>query len=321
MSQTLIELQKQLDDALQLIHENDLLSDPLKLETGVSDKVLNIEFAKSDSLLAQCEQVCEQFQSEKPTLRIIHHFACSGGTLVSKCLSAMPNVFLLSEVHPYTDLQNNKAKPQYSPSDLSKLAIYAGVPEQKKLAGTIFIESVKAAHQHIDERGGILILRDHSHSDYCVGKQVHENTIVELLKDHFNIISLVTLRNPIDSYLSLVENGWGHFQPATFDEYCARLLAFLSHFKKEQIVFYEDFVQQPQQVLKQMSSKLKIPFDGMFECFFDVFSVTGDSGRKGIAIETRERREIADDLLLKVKSSENFRQIATRFSMYKTNVN
>ncbi len=318
MSSALTELQTQLNDSLQLIDTKKLSSAGIVSNDLLSQGIDNKLSVASASLLEKCEQVTKQFYSDKPKLRIIHHFACSGGTLVSKCLSAMPNVFLLSEVHPHSYLQSNKESPQYSPSDFAKLAIYADVPEHNVLAEKIFVNSVKTSYQHILERGGTLILRDHTHSDYSCGKNVCNNTVVELLKDDFDIISLVTLRNPIDSYLSLVTNGWVHFQPATFNEYCARLLSFLSHFKKSQIVLYEQIVDAPTSTVNEICHILEIPFDDTFDSIFDVFSVTGGSGRKtGGVIKPRKRRDISCEIKKQIEMSSNFQVITNKFPCYK----
>ena len=317
MTNSLINLRASLEKAVELIDESLLLpadeaihSDNLGLPKG------QLDFTHAASLLDKCDNVDEQYQGSKPVIRIIHHFACSGGTLVSRCLSAMPNVFLLSEVHPHSDLQKNKENPQYSPSDLAKLAIYAGVPEQKDLADEIFIASIKAAHLHLNERGGILILRDHTHSDYCIGDSIHNNTVVQLLVEYFSVNSLVTIRNPIDSYLSLVSNGWMHFKPTTFEEYCARLLVFLSNFSNKQTILYEDFVQHPQQLMKQICSGLQIPFDPNFEAVYDVSIVTGDSGRKSDEIEERKRRDMDEKTLLEIRSSKSFKELVNQFPKY-----
>jgi hypothetical protein len=314
MTNAIANLRASLEKAVDMIDESLLL--PVEMQTysdNLDPQKPKLDFSQANSLLDKCDSVEQQYYQTKPMIRILHHFACSGGTLVSKCLSAMPNVFLLSEVHPHSDLQRNQEKPQYSPSDLAKLAIYSGVPGQKKLAEKIFVDSIKVAHIHIQEFGGTLVLREHSHSDYCVGDIIHHNTVAELLMRDFEINSIVTLRNPIDSYLSLLANGWVHFQPATFDEYCRRLIAFLKPFTKEQIILYEDFVQKPQQVVKQLCSKLELSFDDTFEVIYDTFVVTGDSGRKGSQINLRTRRDCSVELLLEMRKSKYFKMLSERF--------
>ena len=318
MNSTLTNLRASLDSAVDMIDESLLLPKDSEDYSSVSTpNTTQLDFSCATSLLEKCDNVDEQYSASKPVIRVIHHFACSGGTLVSKCLSAMPNVFLLSEVHPHSNLQKNKNNAQYSPSDISKLSVYADVPDHNKLAKEVFRASVKAAYTHIDDRGGVLILRDHTHSDYCVGSEVQNNIVSEILNENFQINSLVTLRNPVDSYLSLVANGWVHHLPATFDEYCKRLLLFLTNFSNKQIILYENFVNRPQKCIKEMCDRLEIPFGGDFEAIFDLFSVTGDSGRKGNVIEERDRRELSEEILLEIRSSENFKKIVSQFPEYR----
>jgi hypothetical protein len=314
MTNALADLRASLEKAVDLIDgslllpiEKQLNSDELSLQNTM------IEFPQANSLIDQCDKILAQYNSSKPVIRLIHHFACSGGTLVSKCIAALPNVFLLSEVHPYSELQRNKAKPQYSPSDLAKLSVYAGVPGQKELAAKIFIASIKEAYLHIHERGGTLVLREHSHSDYCVGEAINHSTVSQLLTEYFEIKSLVTLRNPIDSYLSLLANDWVHFKPANFDEYCNRLILFLEPFNQEQIILYEDFVQRPQKVLEQACSTLQVSFDDTFEAIYETSFVTGDSGRKGSDIGARLRRDCSESFMLEVKKSKCFQTLGKRF--------
>jgi hypothetical protein len=316
MTNSLINLRASLENAVDLIDESLLL--PVE-EVIHSDNFglpkRQLDFTHAASLLDKCDSVDEQYQGSKPVIRIIHHFACSGGSIISKCLSAMPNVYLLSEVHPFTDLAMGKEKPKYSPSDITSLTKYAGIPKQTELAAKLFKKSIDEVNIHITKFGGVLILRDHTHSDYCVGEHIHNNTIVELLEDSYQIISLVTLRNPIDCYLSLLARGWVHFKPENFDEYCKRLLVFLNNFTKEQIVFYENFVQQTQQVVKEMCSKLEIPFDDSFEATFDVFSVTGDSGRKGAIVGARKRRDVSKVFEEEVENSAYFKKVCRLYSL------
>jgi hypothetical protein len=314
MTNDLTELRASLEQAIDLIDASLLL--PVKEQNyaeKLASKSTKLDFSQARSLLDKCDNVNQQYNESKPVIRIIHHFACSGGTLISKCLSAMPNVFLLSEVHPHSDLQRNTDKPQYSPSDVARLTMYAGIPEQKELAKIIFLDSINKVYRHIQDLGGTLVLREHSHSDYCVGEEFSHNTVAELLSKHFSVNSVVTLRNPVDSYLALLANGWAHFKPSSFNEYCRRVIAFLKPFSQDQVVSYESFVQRPEQTLERMCSILEVQFDSNFEDIYDIFSVTGDSGRVGNKIKPRARRECSEQFLLEVKQSEYFRILKERF--------
>jgi len=291
----------QIDNAVDIIEKASVV-EKNKLDTLISRSKL----VDTNSLLERCEITCQKYDEKKPLLRIIFHLACSGGSLISKCLSAMPNVFLLSEVHPHT-YRHLPENAQFLPSDIATLAKQANIPNSDKLAKKIFVDSIKRTYRHVEEQGGTLILRDHSHSDFCVGTAVSEQSIiVDLLSEHFDIIPLVTLRNPIDSYAALIANWWLHFEPDDFDSYCGRVNHFLAQFESHQIVAYESFVEKPQQVMKQMCENLQLPFDDMFEDFFDIYNVTGDSGRTSGIIAPRERRALDDELFQQIISSDEF---------------
>ena len=269
------------------------------------------EALDTSSLLSRCEAVCERYQTTiKPKLRIVHHLACSGGTLISKCLASMPNVYLLSEVHPFSYLAYGEGKPSYSPSDFIVLSHYARVPKQRELAAKLFKQSVDTSYQHIDKLGGILVLRDHTHSDYCTHTELPDkSTLYSLLEEDYDIESVLTIRDPIDSYISLVKNNWVHFSPKNFDEYCRRILVMLEQFHLKQIFKYEDFIQQPKQVIAKLSESLSLPFDDSFEDIFGSITLTGDSGRSTEFIEVRSR-DIDCEVEKKMKSNNQYIKIA-----------
>jgi hypothetical protein len=75
----------------------EILSDYAK-ETTVS--INNNE--RPSELIKSCIAMgkgSDAFENKQP-LRIIRHFACTGGTIISKSLSVMPNTLLLSELNP-----------------------------------------------------------------------------------------------------------------------------------------------------------------------------------------------------------------------------
>ncbi|WP_285164738.1 sulfotransferase family protein [Shewanella goraebulensis] len=301
-------LLQELENSLTLLDETrviDVADFDLSLKHTDSDL---FSFSQPDSLLAKCEQVCAEYSINKPKLRTIHHLACSGGSLITKCFSVMPNTYLLSEVHPHSYRHLPKDNAEFLPSDIATLAKQANFPNSDILAKKIFAHAITDAYEHVTRLGGILILRDHSHSDFCVGDDIaSKSTVKTTLEPDFEIRSIVTLRNPIDAYASLKSNFWLHFEPSSFDDYCGRVLAFLSEFEHSQIFFYEDFVNQPEFELEKMCLFLDIPYVNGSSSLFDMFKVTGDSGRKGEIIEARQRRTIENYLLEEIKQSEKFK--------------
>tara|TARA_B100000929_G_scaffold24253_1_gene18172 strand:+ start:37910 stop:38854 length:945 start_codon:yes stop_codon:yes gene_type:complete len=298
-------LRVELDEALSLLNDSDKVTNSLgALETNT--------LVDAQSLLSRCENALEKRQSNKKVIRSIHHFACSGGTVLSKCISAMPNTFLISEVHPTTTLTINPSIIEFRPTDIISLGRYAKLPRMDELAEKMFLSQIGVANEHLNAMSSKLVLREHTHSDYCLGDEdaiANEPVLVKLFKQRYSHRKLATVRNPIDSFVSLQANGWLHFSPPTFDEYCGRLLAFIGHFKENEIVKYEDFVAQPKIVMEQITEILDIEYSPYFEDVFSIFNVTGDSGRSGDHIHARSRREVTKELQSEIENSENYRKL------------
>jgi hypothetical protein len=195
------------------------------------------------------------------------------------------------------------------PSDISALSRHADIPHQQELARKIFLESIQIVDNHLTNMGSYLVIRDHTHSDYCVGETESDySSIVNVLQSHYNVSSLLTIRDPVDSYAALVKNKWLHFSPPTFDEYCRRYNMMLNHFEDDNIVRFEDFVADPRGKMQKICEFLSIPYSDIFEDIFGVFRVTGDSGRSSDTIGSRER--IApENVLNQCKNSNEYQKI------------
>ena len=282
---------KQIDEAVEILEVTEIAKEK---GTSLHESINNI--IDTQSLTDRCEGICEQYNVAKPTIRIIHHLASSGGTLISKCLAAMPNSFVLSEVHPYSNLHMSPNKSLFLPNDIMTQCKQAGVPQPDKLAEEIFLNSVKAAHKHTKAMGGVLILRDHSHSDFCLGESPRGiSSLVKILQEEFRILSVVTLRNPIDAFISMQKSRFLHFSPQTYAEYCVRVEVFLKAYKHVPIYLYEDFIVNPQSQMKMICKNLEIDFNEMFEDMFSLFRMSGDSGRVGAVIAKRERGDLPEN--------------------------
>ncbi|UTF59562.1 sulfotransferase [Gilvimarinus sp. DA14] len=305
-------LQQELQQALSLIND-------YGAERGDKSPAPQ-EFSRFDntqSLLERCASVVNNEKNDvKPTLRIIHHFACSGGSLISKCLAAQSNVFLLSEIHPTTRHGNDWSKAVYSPRDIVTQAYYGAIPQAEKLAEEIFVDSIIKTEKHTRNLGGTLVIRAHSHADYCMKTPPPNlDTVTRLLQPHFDIKQLVTVRNPIDSFLSLRVNGWVHFHPNTFDEYCQRLLRFLNAFDKPQIAYYEDFVLEPELQLRKYAELLSISVTPEAIDYMDIMNVSGDSGRSGSLIEPRKRKPLNESYKQEILESESFKELCQYYKV------
>ena len=306
-------MQRQLDDALKLLDSNDVSTMP---DSESTNSVNHLQLNEAKSLIERCEKALEESTlNTKPTIRVIHHLACSGGTLVSKCIAALPNVFLLSELHPTSKLHMGGDKPKFLPADVITQSRYASVPDVDSLAWKIFTDSIKTTEQHVSRLGGHLVIREHTHSDFCVGDSFEKkSSVVEHLSSEFNVLRVATLRDPIDSYLSLLSNNWEHFEPKGFGEYCKRVNTFISEYTPEQIFKYEDFVENPKASVQKIAKALDLPFSINFLDTFDIFKVTGDSGRSSDTISPRSRREISNDLSKEMKNERHYKILKEKFN-------
>ncbi len=239
------------------------------------------------------------------TLRTIHHLSCSGGTLISKCIVAMDKVALASEVHPY-----NTEPYRYNPFDPLQLLFAGGMirPDKDRL-DAIFKQRIALAEQFSQEDGKSLVIRDHSHFDFLMKPEpdVKTKSVLNLLTPEYEIKSVVTVRNPIDSYLSMNKNNWNHGE-LDFDGYCKRVLVFLDAYSNFPVYRYEDFCERPKQVMQKICKVLGISYTDAFLERFHQITLTGDSGR-GKAMTTISP-------LPSTSYSETFQQEVARSSHY-----
>lgn len=249
-------------------------------------------------------------------LSTIHHFSCSGGTLISKCLSCMPDTMLISEIHPY-----NIGPIKFNPFDPVHQLFSQGVVEKDEhLLGEIFKSRIDQTYNIAAQRDMNLLIRDHTHSDYLMTKsqdKIRHKSVLKLLSYFYQIKSVVTLRNPIDSYLSLLKNGWAG-SVSGFDDYCFRFQTMLDDYRGARFYLYEDFCESPDSVLQDMCSHLNIKFSEDYKSKFYLKQLTGDSGRGKTITEIKplSRREYTAEFMAEVKSSKYFSNIKKVFPSY-----
>lgn len=248
-------------------------------------------------------------------VRSLHHFACTGGTLIAKCLATQPNVVLLSEIDPLSPLaQPKKHVPQpFAPSDIIYAMRNGLRPSDEKTVLAVFGAAITELHRQLEAQGRYLILRDHAHSQFCTSAAHDQRpSLREMLLERLPVRSAVTVRHPIDSFMSLRRNGWVHFSPATLEEYCQRYLAFLDRHEGLPVLRYEDFVEEPDAVLERLCTALELPFRAGSAELIGAVSLSGDSGRSGTTIAPRPRGAIPEDLLREAGASAGFEALCDR---------
>lgn len=266
------------------------------------------------SLLDQCLELCDEGESRGPEpIRTLHHFACTGGSLFAKCLSAMPNVRLLSEVDPLSTLQQtfrDRRGPRFSPTDMINLVQQATRGADDALVLDMFLGDLALIQADCERRGLRLLLRDHAHGHFATGPaNPVRPSLREIVARRFPVLSAVTVRHPLDSFLSLRTHGWIDFKPATLDEYGARYLDFLDAYAGLPVIRYEDLLAGPGPVLRELCGCLDLPYNPEFENLFDAVRVTGDSGRAGPVLAPRPRREVTEDLRAECGASPNYTRL------------
>lgn len=246
----------------------------------------------------------------KPLLRTIHHLACTGGTVISKCLTAMPDVALISEVNPF-----NRHGSEFEPTNPLLLLErdYRPLNNDEIIKG--FSQQILHAHQICKRDDVDLVIRDHSHSDFCMGTEPSEKCpIVDYLAEEYELLSVLTVRHPLDSYQGLLAQGWHkQFTPGNLNEYCRRYLAFLDRYSHLPTLRYEDFCSSPKPFMKNLCNILQISYTECFLGRYGQFRLTGDSGRSGIkSIAQRPRRQVTEQLRAEIDSTDLYAELLQR---------
>ncbi|WP_339808927.1 hypothetical protein [Vreelandella sedimenti] len=255
-------------------------------------------------------------QQSVPIIRTVHHFACSGGTLISKCIASMPNVLFLSELDPLSPLspiQERYENPEFSPSDPIRLLKHNIQRVDDDVLVKMFKASIRELSHYCETLSYNLVLRDHTHSHYCCGERAKSRPFFlnMFLKD-YKAKSIVTVRHPLDSYISLCDNGWLHFNPKTLDEYCLRYHDFLNDYKGIDIFKYEELTKNPVKIIEEICNILSLDFDPDFKNYIAAIKLTGDSGRSSNFIMARERKKAGEMLQREVDISKSYRSLCYR---------
>lgn len=264
------------------------------------------------SLLEQCRDMAGPPEAPPglPAMRSLHHFACTGGTLISRCIGAMPNTQLLSEVDPLSPIGQN---PAFLPSNLIGLARLGSRPPGDAILVDMFRAGLGRLAAEAHRSGLHLVLRDHSHSLFCLGAAIPQRpTLREMLAPAYALRGLVSVRHPLESFLALLHQGWIHFEPATLEEYARRYMAFLDRHDGTDILRYEDFLTDPEAAMQRSCQVLDLAYNPDFRDLFPAIRLSGDSGRRGDEIAPRPRRPVPDDLHAQIARSPAYAALCAR---------
>jgi hypothetical protein len=177
----------------------------------------------------------------------------------------------------------------------------------------LFQVQMRWLHDDAGRRGWRLVLRDHAHSHFCHGSEVAERpNLRQLMPADLPLRSMVTVRHPLDSFASLVDNDWVHFEPGNIDTYCRRYLMFLDSHAGVPVLRYEDFVADPQSAMQRVCETLDLRYEPGFADRMRGQRISGDSGRSGAVIAARPRSARAEALRDPARASGAFMQLVER---------
>lgn len=266
------------------------------------------------SLLDQCRAISDSAEGPEP-LRTIHHFACTGGTVVSRILGALPNVAVLSEIDPLSLMQIKPGlRKAFAPTDLIMGLRQSAQNFDDAFIAETFLAGLEAAKANADRIGLRLVLRDHAHSQFCVANVDPDArpTLLEILRPRFALRSVVTVRHPLDSFLSLVANNWVHFGPPDIEAYAVRYAAFLDRHAGLRIFHLEDIAREPEASVRALCAELDLPFLALSLELFSAIPMTGNSGRITSGLGLAPRRPVPARIESDIASSEAYAALCDR---------
>jgi hypothetical protein len=246
----------------------------------------------------------------RPVVRLVHHLARSGGTLISRCLGCMSGVLLLSEIHPLGTRHFNpliQAQRWYgllSSQDLAELRARGGVG---------FADAIALIQRRAEDCGQQLVIRDWTHLDFTgvpfVPRPAQRLLTAEALAARFGLRQVCTVRHPLDQWLSLRQLAVVQGR-LTLEGFLAGYRRFAEIARTIGYYRYEDFTSDPSRVMKALCQCLELRFDRHFgERWRDYAFVTGDvAGRRGGGeIRAVPRRPVEPDLLEAIAANADYR--------------
>lgn len=235
--------------------------------------------------------------------------------MIAKCLAALPTVLLLNEVHPFSELRLEPIDPTlYKPTDIVHHVSQLHNGRDPVLVLAAFCGGLEGLLSKAEPLGRAVVVRSHDHIDFFTGAIAASRcTIPDAMQERAALLRQLTVRHPLDSWLSILASGWGHHIAfATLDEFSGRCLSMLDAVGAVSTLRYEEFVLDPLGGLELICSTLCLPFDPEALQHFSEIRISGDSGRRSAAIEPRPRRALPPELLTETLDSASYQLLCNR---------
>lgn len=188
-------------------------------------------------------------------LRYVHSIGRCGGTVICKCLGAMKDLLLLSEIHP--------RRSDFDP--LLQAKNWHGFPpeeEYDELARRLsFYGKVAYVLEEAEKRDLRLVVRDWAYQDFYELPRYRLTTADALAPLDPTPLAVSIVRHPLQQWLSLLESGFlsGHVDEENY-YLGARLFAEVAS-RTRWTLKYEDFAADPHGNLALVCDRLELPYD------------------------------------------------------------
>lgn len=248
---------------------------------------------------------------EKPTIRLLHHMARTGGTVIAKCLGSTTGIALLSEIHPaggrwFNPFQQaDKWHGLLNEQDLASLRAGASMP---------FAAAIALIDRRARERGLTLVIRDWSHLDFTavpfLPRPSFRLTLALVLAPAFNVIHTATVRHPIDQWLSLSGLGLVRGRLGVAD-YLRGYRHFAEVAARIGFLRYEDFAADPAAAMATLCARLQLAYDPDFQRrWMHYDKITGDipPGPRPQEIRPPRRKPCPPQLIEAFAANADYRQ-------------
>ncbi|WP_254508125.1 O-linked N-acetylglucosamine transferase, SPINDLY family protein [Anatilimnocola floriformis] len=248
-------------------------------------------------------------QSQKPVIRVVHHLARTGGTLISRCLAAMSNVVLLSEINPQgldSFCPRNQAREWF------QLLSEDEARRQHADPGQEFLQAISLIEERCRSQGKSLVIRDWTHLDFTglpfLSTPSYKMTTSVMLDKSFDVVRTATVRHPLEQLVSL--RAIDVVKPWDEEQVLHGMRRFAEQAKEIGFIRYEDFCRQPDQRLNEMCEKLRLNFDVKYQQRWRSYDkITGNMSFNIQTIEPRPLPQVEQDMLDRLSKNSDYQDI------------
>jgi hypothetical protein len=185
----------------------------------------------------------------------------------------------------------------------------------------VFWRRIEYCVKRCNQSGKSLLIREHTHSYFFHGSvntalPKHPSWIADqyLKRKGEKLKCIVTLRDPVDSWLGLLANI-PKMAPANFLEYCSRYKDFLASVIENDdrnsllIVKHEDIVENWITWFERIADFIGMPFDANNPADWAQIPSTGNSGRQFQELTVLPRRPFGTQLIREAEKSDAYQYI------------